>query len=51
MNKWAKARDDKKPFKPSKASIEKYEVGKDISVDMDDEDLKAVCKDTERKVN
>ena len=39
LTKWETARLEKKPFKPSAASIEKYAIGKDISVEMSTEDL------------
>lgn len=42
MEKWVKARDAKKPFKPAKKSINKYEVGGDIEGDLTDEQVIAV---------
>ena len=37
LMKWKNARVDKKAFKPTKATIEKYVVNKDISVSIEDE--------------
>ena len=42
MRKWEEARLAKRPFKPSTASIEKYQVKNDIQADMGTEELSAV---------
>ena len=42
MVKWDLARQEKKPFKPAKKSIEKYEVNGDIAGDLTDEQVGAI---------
>ena len=42
MKKWVKAREEKKPFKPAKKSIDKYEVHGDIVGDLTDEQVIAI---------
>lgn len=39
MKKWEKARSEKKPFKPAKKSIDKYEVAGDIKGELTDEQV------------
>ena len=44
MIKWDKARQEKKPFKPSKKSIDKYEVNGDIVGDLTDDQVVLVLE-------
>ena len=39
MEKWAKAREEKKGFKPTKKTIAKYEVDGDIRTDLTDAEV------------
>ena len=39
MGKWAKAREEKKPFKPTQKTISKYEVDGDIRTDLTDSEV------------
>ena len=44
IKKWMKAREEKKPFKPTAKSIEMYDVNGDIKGDLTDEDVKKVLE-------
>jgi len=49
MKKWDKARSEKKPFKPAKKSIDKYEVAGDIIGELTDEQVTEVMDKVQKQ--
>ena len=49
MNKWVKAKEEKKPFKPTKKTIAKYEVEGDIRADMTEEEVKVLKEKVDKQ--